>query len=61
MKNITRTARLVLAEMNLKETLKDVSFYSQRVAAEPSESNLASLADAKAMVKFYEDEITIWS
>jgi hypothetical protein len=57
----TNTTRLVLAEMLLKETKKDVSFYSQRVKVEPSETNLSSLADAEAMVRFYEGEIAIYS
>lgn len=57
----TNTTRLVLAEMLLKETKKDVSFYSQRVKVEPSETNLNSLADAEAMVRFYEGEVAIYS
>ncbi len=61
MKNTTNTARLVLAEMLLKETKKDVSFYSQRVKVEPSEANLNALVDAEAMVRFYEGEVAIYS
>lgn len=56
-----RTKRLVLAEMNLKDAKKDVSFFRQRVEVEPTESNRQSLADAEAMVAFCEGEISIWS
>lgn len=57
----TNTTRLVIAQMLLKETKKDVAFYSQRVEADPSEANRNSLADAEAMVRFYEGEVSIYS
>jgi hypothetical protein len=61
MKNITNTARLVLAEMLLKETQKDVAFYARRVEADPSEANRSALDDAEAMVRFYGAEVAIYS
>jgi hypothetical protein len=62
MKTITeRTKRLVIAEMLLKESMKDVEFYSKRVIAEPTEANRNALADAEAMADFYEQEVYIWS
>lgn len=61
--NITeRTKRLVIAEMSLKEAKKDVSFFSQRVEADPTDANYRNnLSDAEAMVRFYEQEVSIWS
>ena len=58
----TNTTRLVIAQMLLKETKKDVAFYSQRVEADPTDTNYRnSLADAEAMVRFYEGEVAIYS
>lgn len=59
--NTTNTTRLVLAQMLLKETKKDVAFYSQRVEADPSEMNRNSLDDAEFLVRFYENEVSIYS
>ena len=57
----SNTVRLVLAEMLVKESKKDVAFFSQRVKAEDSESNRQALADAEAMLKFYAQEVEIYS
>jgi hypothetical protein len=56
-----RTSRLVLVQMLLKETQKDVAFYTRRVEADPSEANRKALADAEAMAFFYEEEVQIYS
>ena len=56
------TTRLVLAEMLLKEAKKDVAFFRQRVDADPTDTNYRNnLADAEAMVRFYEQEASIWA
>jgi len=58
----TNTTRLVLAEMLLKETKKDVAFFRKRVDADPTDTNYRNnLADAEAMVRFYEGEVAIYS
>lgn len=61
MNTTSRTTRLVLAEMLLKEAKKDIAFYAQRVKAEPTEANRQALADSEAMAEFYAQEVSIWA
>jgi hypothetical protein len=59
---LQQTIRLVVAEMSLKEAKKNVAFFRQRVEADPTDTNYRNnLADSEAMVRFYEQEISLLS
>lgn len=60
--SLQQTTRLVVAEMSLKEAKRDVAFFRKMVDADPSDTNYRNnLADAEAMVRFYEQEVSILS
>jgi hypothetical protein len=57
---LQQTIRLVVAEMSLKEAKVNVAFFRQRVDADPTDTNYRNnLADSEAMVRFYEQEISL--
>ena len=59
---LQQTIRLVVAEMSLKEAKANVAFFRQRVEADPTDTNYRNnLADSEAMVRFYEQEISLLS